>query len=140
MEIDEMILKANVDGKTYFCNGTVLEYSKEKGFIECGCDKTDTVFVGNWREKPKRHLTVSEAEKELDCEIDTPDISKLFKLPSEITEVFSEVILVNKPFRYFICGHYDFSDHTWRSPRGTSLREPTHWINPADLIKLLPKE
>lgn len=143
MEIDEMILKANVDGKTYFCNGTVLEYSKEKGFIECGCDKTDTVFVGNWREKPKRHLTVSEAEKELDCVIDTPDISKLLRSKSELPKPFYNVIIA-------LTFDKDSSFTGFRSGNGTwyvintdgkcENCNPVFWIDPADLIKLLPKE
>ena len=139
MEIDEMILKANVDGKTYFCNGTVLEYSKEKGFIECGCDKTDTVFVGNWREKPKRHLTVSEAEKELDCEIDTPDISKLFRPSNEPPSDYRTVFVIRKNLSSSR-GYYSGSWNRYQCSGWEPTGDVTFWIDPEDLIKLLPKE
>lgn len=148
MRLDEMIINANEDGKTYFCNGTDLEYSKEKGFtgIEPSDQVrkfTDIVLVNEWEEKHSRHLTVAEAEKELDCVIDVPDISKLFKSKSELPKPFHNVIIA---LEFGIESNYT----GFRSGKGTwyvidkdgkcEKCNPVFWIDPADLIKLLPKE
>jgi len=147
MRLDEMIIKANADGKTYFCNGTYLEYSKEKGFTEYNLKESrrkfaDVVCTGDWKEKPKRHLTVSEAEKELDCEIDTPDISKLFRPMSEKPDNGRNVILVYDDAQYFYnhCGHYTKTQDKWFDTSKNAICLSFRWIDPADLIKLLPKE
>ena len=153
MRLDEMIIKAKEDGKTYYCNGTNLEYSKELGFLEY-LDESPTklapsnygvaVFINGWAEKQKRHLTVAEAEKELDCVIDVPDISKLFRPMSEKPDDARNVIIVSK----FIgrntkyCGFYDCGSWEWYGGNNTmvDVLSSSRWIDPADLKKLLPKE
>lgn len=145
MRLDEMIIKANADGKVYFHKKDQFTYSKFAGFLSC--DKSTFsldmgVYIDGWEELPKRHLTVSEAEKELDCEIDTPDISKLFRPMSENPENNRNVILVFDEAQsnlnycgYFIKGKW-FYFSSYMIPVGCHF----HWIDPADLIKLLPKE
>jgi len=155
MRLDEMIIKANADGKTYFCNGTDLEYSRENGFTKTdgtsllqsiSLDFCPSVCVVGWKEKPKRHLTVSEAAKELDCVIDTPDISKLFRPMSEHPGDSRAVIIVYKTYgiNSDLIGFYHVTDNCWRWLFGGNHRicynDSVHWIDPADLIKLLPKE
>lgn len=149
MRLDEMIITANANNKTYFCNGTDLEYSRENGFTKTdgtsllqsiSLDFCPSVCVVGWKEKPKRHLTVSEAEKELDCEIDTPDISKLFRPMSEHPNDCRSVILF---FDKRSCFHKGYYYEKWNYCEGNDwipCKEFVFWIDPADLIKLLPKE
>jgi len=155
MRLDEMVIKANVDGKTYFCNGTELEYSRENGFTKTdgtsllqsiSLDVCPSVCVTGWKEKPKRHLTVSEAEKELDCVIDTPDISKLFRSMSEHPNNGRNVIIVysDRDINTNSYGFYGTGDNCWRWSFGNNNRicynGSVYWIDMADLIKPLPKE
>lgn len=146
MRLDEMIIKANADGKVYVHEKDQFTYSKFAGFLSC--DKSTFsldmgVYIDGWEELPKRHLTVSEAEKELDCEIDTPDISKLLRSKSELPKPFYNVIIA-------LTFDKDSSFTGFRSGNGTwyvintdgkcENCNPVFWIDPADLIKLLPKE
>ena len=145
MRIDEMVIKANEDGKTYICDGTYIEYSKDKGFTDYSFKESrrkfaDTVVTDGWEEKPKRHLTVSEAEKELDCEIDTPDISKLFRPMSEHPSDTRTVILIFDMLSCFHKGFYEERWHYWDRSEWIPCGKFICWIDPADLIKLLPKE
>ena len=155
MRLDEMIIKANADNKTYFCNGTDLEYSRENGFtksdgtsllMEIRLGYCPSVCVTGWKEKPKRHFTVSEAEKVLDCVIDAPDISKLLRPMFEKPEDKRNVIIVYKDSGLSArhCGFYDKDDNWWRWHSGCNpcISNPSlyYWIDPEDLIKLLPKE
>lgn len=154
MRLDEMILKANLlsenNGKTYFCNGTDLEYSKEKGFTGIEPSDqirkfTDIVLVNEWEEKPNRHLTVSEAEKELGCVIDAPDISKLLRPMREYPIDRRNVIIVGNKSCYNTryCGFCDSGEWRWfdfdKNPV-VEMEDILHWIDPADLIKLTSKE
>lgn len=148
MRLDEMILKANLlpenEGKTYFCNGTDLEYSKEKGFTGIEPSDqirkfTDIVLVNEWLEKSKRHLTVSEAEKELDCVIDTPDISKLFRPSNEPPSDYRTVFVIRKNLSSSR-GYYSGDWNRYQGCGWEPTDDVTFWIDPADLIKLLPKE
>ncbi|WP_313583933.1 hypothetical protein [Lacrimispora sp.] len=70
MNIDEMILKANRDGKTYINSRDGYEYSRDNGFLSPKGTMKLTVQQACWEEKLTRHLTIREAEKELDCVID----------------------------------------------------------------------
>ena len=149
MRLDEMIIKAKEDGKTYYCNGTNLEYSKELGFLEY-LDESPTklapsnygvaVFINGWAEKQKRHLTVAEAEKELDCVIDVPDISKLFRPWSEKPSDRRTVILFFDTHGFFQKGCYEKKWYCWEGDKWIYCENPVFWIDPADLMKLLPKE
>lgn len=149
MRLDEMIIKANADGKTYYCNGTNLEYSKELGFLEY-LEESPTklapskyriaVFINGWEEKQKRHLTVAEAEKELDCVIDTPDISKLFISAEEPPNDYRTVIAFFDYRSNFFKGYYDGKWNYLRGNDWLPCENPVFWIDPADLIKLLHKE
>nr|DAM14513.1 MAG TPA: hypothetical protein [Caudoviricetes sp.] len=148
MRLDEMIIKANADGKVYVHEKDQFTYSKFAGFLSC--DKSTFsldmgVYIDGWEELPKRHLTVSEAEKELDCEIDTPDISKLFRPMIEHPDNKGNVIVIDKASGYtHHCGFYDKDEKWWRWYSGCNpcISNPSlyYWIDPADLIKLLPKE
>lgn len=149
MRLDEMIIKANADGKTYTNSEGDITYSKNVGFLDCDGEtlypSCSLLFEG-WQELTKRHLTVSEAEKELDCEIDTPDISKLFRPMSEHPGDSRAVIIVYKTYgiNSDLIGFYHVTDNCWRWLFGGNHRicynDSVHWIDPADLIKLLPKE
>lgn len=139
MRLDEMIIKANADGKTYVNRKDCTTYSASNGFSG---EDIASLFNDGWEELPKRHLTVAEAEKELDCVIDTPDISKLFRPMSENPENNRNVILVFDEAQsnlnycgYFIKGKW-FYFSSYMIPVGCHF----HWIDPADLIKLLHKE
>lgn len=141
MRLDEMIIKANADGKTYFNPRDKVEYSAKYGFSK----EDDVMYFDLWEEKPARHLTVSEAEKELDCVIDTPDISKLFRPMIEHPDNKGNVIVIDKASGYtHHCGFYDKDEKWWRWYSGCNpcISNPSlyYWIDPADLIKLLPKE
>lgn len=141
MRLDEMIIKANADGKTYVNEVYNEEYSANKGFVceaELLNSLTSSTYIFGWKEKPKRHLTLSEAEKELDCEIDTPDISKLFRPMSEKPDDIRNVIIVSHD-NYVYNGYYS-ERNKWIKPTGELIYSLFHWIDPADLIKLLPKE
>lgn len=149
MKLDEMIIKANVDGKTYLCNGTDFEYSKEKGFVEyvdflpngiSDLKRIATVFINGWEEKPKRHLTVSEAEKELDCVIDTPDISKLFRSSDVLPEDGLKIIVFGVKRRTCYFGYYDSADKAWKLESGEPITQPKFYMKPDQLTRLLPKE
>lgn len=150
MRLDEMIIKANLlhenKGKVYFNAKDGVTYSLEKGFS--GGD-IKSLWNDGWEELPKRHLTVSEAEKELDCVIDMPDISKLVRSPKESPRSRGNVIVITLEqcnesdgnytgYRSNCGGWYiwkpDSSCGAWEEC------EPLCWIDPADLIKLLPKE
>lgn len=152
MRLDEMVIKANEDGKTYVNETYNEEYSANKGFV---CEAkilnsiTSSASIIGWKEKPKRHLTVSEAEKELDCEIDTPDISKLFRPMSDIPDNNRNVIVLrNYEGANDVCTvFYDYFSESWRwrdvqhnNPVIINIQSCLCWIDPADLIKLLPKE
>ena len=149
MRLDEMIIKANTDGKVYVHEKDQFTYSKFAGFLSCDKSMFSLdmgVYIDGWEELPKRHLTVSEAEKELDCEIDTPDISKLFRPMSEHPGDSRTVIIVYKTYgiNSDLIGFYHVTDNCWRWLFGGNHRicynDSIHWIDPADLIKLLPKE
>lgn len=142
MRLDEMILKANLlhenKGKVYFNAKDGVTYSLEKGFS--GGD-IKSLWNDGWEEKPKRHLTVSEAEKELDCEIDTPDISKLFISSDILPEDGLKIILLEKSCRSCCSGFYDAKNNVWRTEHsGAIVIKPEFYIKWANLIKLLPKE
>lgn len=146
MRLDEMIIKANADGKTYFCNGTDFEYSKEKGFMfysetEKRQVSADVVCTDDWKEKPKRRLTVLEAEKELDCVIDTPDISKLFISSDILPEDGLKLVLFGESRRHCYSGFYDALAKAWRTEySGAMVTKPSLYIKWSDLIKFIPKE
>lgn len=143
MRLDEMVINANADGKTYVNRKDEVTYSVSNGFS--GADIA-SLFNDGWEELPKRHLTVSEAEKELDCVIVTPDISKLFRPMSEHPGDSRTVIIVYKTYgiNSDLIGFYHVTDNCWRWLFGGNHRicynDSVHWIDPADLIKLLPKE
>lgn len=150
MRLDEMILKANLlhenKGKVYFNSKDGVTYSLEKGFS--GGD-IKSLWNDGWEELPKRHLTVSEAEKELDCVIDTPDISKLFRSPKEASLSRKNVIAVTLDQCSDHDGNYTgyYSESKgwliWRPDPFCGVWkecEPLFWIDSEDLIKLLPKE
>ncbi len=141
MRLDEMILKANLlhenKGKVYFNSKDGVTYSLEKGFS--GGD-IKSLWNDGWEEKPKRHLTLSEAEKELDCEIDTPDISKLFISAKEPPNNYRTVIVFFDYCSNFSKGYYDGKWNYLRGNDWLHCEKPVFWIDPADLIKLLPKE
>lgn len=148
MRLDEMIIKANADGKTYISFDGDFTYCKNVGFLDY---QGDTLYPSHvlpfdgWQEKLKRHLTVLEAEKELDCVIDAP---KLFRPMDEIPGDKRNVIIVSdspvNKFNSNYCGFYDLDDTWWRWFNGCAPRISDacgyHWIDPEDLIKLLPKE
>lgn len=145
MRIDEMILKANEDGKTYIsygmgpCGSPNNEYSKENGFVPALVSLVPMI----WEEKPKRRLTVSEAEKELDCVIDVV-ISKLLRSPDMPPEEKRNVVAIpcsqNDSYTGY-CRVDCFSGAvTWYKTPGIKINTPLYWIDPADLIKLLSKE
>ena len=136
MRLDEMIIKANADGKTYFCKKDCAEYSAKNGFSA----EDELMYFDGWEELPKRHLTVSEAEKELDCVIDTPDISKLFRPMSEHPNDTRTVILIFDMLSCFHKGFYEERWHYWDRSEWIPCGKFMFWIDPADLIKLLPKE
>lgn len=145
MKLYEMIIKANADGKTYVNRRDETTFSIQNGFN--GSD-VRTLLNEGWEELPIRHLTVSEAEKELDCEIDTPDISKLFRSMKEIPNDKRNVIIIDSEisFNSRYCGFYDdVKDKTWhwydysKNPLIKNT-ESLCWIDPSDLIKFLPKE
>lgn len=152
MRIDEMILKANKDGKTYENNGYVVSatYCSQSGFIYDGKPWDDSMaFLDGWEEKPKRHLTVSEAEKELDCVIDALDISKLLRPMSEVPDNNRNVIVLrNYEGSNDACTvFYDYFSESWRwcdvqhnNPAIINIQSCSCWNDPAELIKLLPKE
>ncbi len=140
MRLDEMIIKANADGKTYFNETNKTNYSAANGFN--GFD-TDVLFNEGWEELQKPHLSVLEAEKELDCVIDTPDISKLLRPMDEKPFNRRNVIIICDETSYNTnySGYYDGS--IWRLfdyDKNPVIKEYFRWIDPADLIKLLPKE
>ena len=143
MRLDEMIIKANTDGKTYVNRKDCVTYSASSGFSG---EDIASLFNDGWEELPKRHLTVSEAEKELDCVIDTPDISRLLRSMSEYPDNSRDVIIINGDtgINSTLYGFYDKVDSCWRWRCGAKHRicygGSFHWIDPADLIKLLPKE
>lgn len=140
MRIDEMIIKAKEDGETYFNKIDATFYSSKEGFSH----QETVMYLNGWEKKPVRHLTVAEAEKELDCVIDVPDISKLFRPMSEIPKVSNNVIIVgDKPeLNTKYCGFYENGQWIWYDQKFSviGLTFNLHWIDPADLIKLLPKE
>lgn len=149
MRLDEMIIKANADGKVYVHEKDQFTYSKFAGFLSC--DKSTFsldmgVYIDGWEELPIRHLTVLEAEKELDCVIDTPDISKLFRPMSEKPSDKRSVIIASNHNELDLnyCGYYDSDNNLWRWFGGFNAKImglcSCYWIDPADLIKLLPKE
>ena len=150
MRLDEMIITANANNKTYFCNGTDLEYSRENGFTKTdgtsllqsiSLDFCPSVCVVGWKEKPKRHLTVSEAEKELDCVIDTPDISKLFISTDVLPEDGLKLVLFGESRRHCYSGFYDATAKAWRTEySGAMVTKPSLYIKWSDLIKFIPKE
>ena len=137
MRLDEMVIKANEDGKTYVNRTDEVTYSMSKGF---NGSKVASLFNDCWEELPKRHLTVSEAEKELDCVIDTPDISKLFRPMSEHPNDTRTVILIFDMLSCFHKGFYEERWHYWDRSEWIPCGKFICWIDPADLIKLLPKE
>lgn len=143
MKLDEMIIKANADGKTYFNPKDNTEYNSESGFTNEDTIEERVAWVDGWEELPKRHLTVSEAEKELDCEIDTPDISGLLRSPNEPPTDHRNVIVLIKSDNVKHTSFYDKSVnmwYVWQSGDWIESCAPLCWIDPADLIKLLPKE
>lgn len=155
MRLDEMIITANANNKTYFCNGTDLGYSRENGFTKTdgtsllqsiSLDFCPSVCVVGWNEKSKRRLTVAQAEKELDCVIDVPDISKLFRPMSEKPNDKRNVIIASNHNELDLnyCGYYDSGNNLWRWFGGFNAKImglcSCYWIDPEDLIKLLPKE
>lgn len=142
MRVDEMIIKANADGKTYFNPKDNTEYNSESGFTNEDTIEERVAWVDGWEELPKRHLTVSEAEKELDCVIDTPDISKLFRPMSEKPDNGRNVILVYDDAQYFYnhCGHYTKTQDKWFDTSKNGICLSFRRIDPADLTKLIPKE
>ena len=136
MRLDEMIIKANSDGKTYFNPKDEVTYSSENGFIG---DSTADVWVDGWKELTKRHLTVSEAEKELDCVIDTPDISNLVRPANEPPSDYRTVFIIRKNLSSSR-GYYSGDWNRYQSGDWKCSDDVTFWIDPEDLIKLLPKE
>lgn len=152
MRLDEMIIKANADGKTYTNSEGDITYSKNVGFLDCEGEtlypSCSLLFEG-WQENPKRHLTVSEAEKELDCVIDTPDISKLLRSSKNPPDNRGNVIVVSLEQCDDPDGNYTgyhskgVGWFVWKpdSECGAWEKcEPICWIDPEDLTKLLPKE
>ena len=139
MRIDEMIMKANEDGKTYVNQRDEVTYSAANGFN--GAD-IRSLWNEGWEEQPKRHLTVQEAEKELDCVIDA-DFSKLLRSPEEYPNTFNNVIIFldhNRDSSYtgFYCGPEE-----WYAidKNGKCKRiQPLCWIDPEDILKLLLKQ
>ncbi len=138
MRLDEMIIKANEDGKTYVNLQDEVTYSATNGF---NGEDTDSLWNDGWEELPKRHLTVAEAEKELDCVIDVTDISKLFISSDILPEDGLKIIIFSKSRRACDSGFYDAADKTWkRDHYGALTVKPAFYMKQADLIKLLPKE
>lgn len=149
MRIDEMILKANKDGKVYMCRDGKFTYSKFAGFLSTCKIAFKGTFIDGWEEKPKRHLTVEEAEKELDCVVDTQDILKLLRSPKELPNSRKNVIAVTleqcNDFEGNYAGYHSVSKGwvIWKPDPFCGVWkecEPLCWIDPADLIKLLPKQ
>lgn len=146
MRLDEMIIKANADGKVYVHEKDQFTYSKFAGFLSCDKSMFSLdmgVYIDGWEELPKRHLTVSEAEKELDCVIDAPDISELLRSPKEPPSGHRNVIVLIESDHVNHTSFYDKNVNTWyvrQSGNWVESCAPICWIDPADLIKLLPKE
>lgn len=129
MRLDEMIIKANADGKTYFNLNDNTNYSAVSGFSNKIASERALAWVDDWEELPKRHLTVSEAEKELDCEIDTPDISKLFISAKEPPNNYRTVIVFFDYCSNFSKGYYDGKWNYLRGNDWLPCEKPVFWID-----------
>lgn len=144
MKLDEMIVKANEDEETYINEAYHIVYSKDAGFryvYTIGKQEPKGLIPTNgWEIKPKRHLTVSEAEKELDCIIDT-DLPKMLKPANDPPKDGRDVIVFfedadadGRPrCNYGQCAPTCFLTLTKLKPQKC---KPICWIDPEDILSL----
>jgi len=148
MRLDEMIVKASADGKTYINNGykAPATYSAATGFTYDGkpwCGEYSMAYITGWKELPKRHLTVAEAEKEWDCIIDT-DLPKMLKPANDppkdgrdVIVFFEDTDVDGRPrCNYGQCAPTCFLTLAKLKPQKC---KPICWIDPEDILSLYNK-
>lgn len=143
MEIDVMILKANKDGNFYINTHDGYEYQKEIGFVGPKGQGKLTVQQSFWEEKPKRCISIQEAEKALDCLIDINCKNLPLRSPNNPPDKYRNVVVlleISKDSSY--TGYYSSSGswYTIGEECSTQIPEPLCWIDPDDIFKLLPKQ
>lgn len=145
MRIDEMILEAVKTGGVYICktySEGCVTYSNDSGFKYNGEPITEeycSTFLNGWEMKPKRYLTVKEAEKELDCVINI-DIHELLRPIFNPPRQSKRVIILIDHFQSTFTGKYSAMTHEWSIKKGEGIWYPCTplcWIDPEDILRLV---
>ena len=142
MKLDEMIVRANDDKETYVNEAYHMAYSSDVGFRyvhTIGKQESKGLIPAiGWEIKPKCHLTVAEAEKELDCiiDVDLPKILKPANNPPkdgrDVIVFFEDVDTDGRPR----CT-YGKCSPTWFLSLGKikpKKGKPICWIDPEDIL------
>lgn len=142
MEIDEMIIKAIKDGKFYVNTHDGYEYQRDIGFVGPKGQCKLTVQQEFWEERAKRFVTIEEAEKELDCVIDVNCKNLSLRSPKDLPKPYRNVVVLYKISKDSEYTGYCNKHGSWFASGedgSTQIPEPLCWIDPDDILKLLPK-